>query len=148
MKESGMGVNVTAHALGIDLVHGGESALFKWLLASFSMGKRIRAQVAVQTWHVIVDKHGRDTPRKLAGCTHRELVRMLGEGGYARYDESTSTRLRTLASRLMAEYDGTVSGMREASTDRRDFERRLQSFDGIGPKTAEIFMREAAQVLF
>lgn len=143
-----MGKNITALELGIDLVEGGEAALFKWLLASFLMGKRIRAQAAVQTYHVIVDRHGRDTPRKLAGCTHRELLKMLGEGGYARYDESTAVRLLALGSRLINEYAGTVSAMVAASADRAEFEKRLQAFDGIGPKTAEIFMGEAGEVLF
>jgi endonuclease III len=143
-----MSKNVTAQELGIDLEHGGDAALFKWLLASFLMGKRIRAQVAVQTYHVIVDRHGRDTPRKLGACTHRELVRMLGEGGYARYDESTAVRLLALASRLLAEYDGTVSTMAATSAGRGEFVKRLQAFDGIGPKTAEIFMRYAGEVLF
>lgn len=143
-----MGKNITAQELGIDLVQGGEKALFKWLIASFLMGKRIRAQAAVQTYHVIVDRHGRDTPGKLAACTHRELVRMLGEGGYARYDESTAVRLLALANKLTHEYDGTVSAMAAASADRREFEKRLQDFNGIGPKTAEIFMGEAGEVLF
>lgn len=143
-----MGKNITAQELGIDIVRGGENALFKWLLASFLMGKRIRAQAAVQTYHVIVDRHGCDTPGKLAAYTHRERVRMLGEGGYARYDESTAARLLALANKLMDEYGGTVSAMVTASADRREFERRLQDFNGIGPKTAEIFMGEAGRVLF
>lgn len=143
-----MGKNITAQELGIDLTQGGEHALFKWLLASFLMGKRIRAQAAVQTYHVIVDTHRRDTPRKLAACTHRELVRMLGEGGYARYDESTAVRLLALAAKLMDEYGGTVSAVAAASADRREFEKRLQDFNGIGPKTTEIFMGEAGEVLF
>ncbi|MFP3924670.1 DNA methylase [Pseudomonas sp. W5-36] len=143
-----MGKHITAQELGIDLVQGGELALFKWLLASFLMGKRIRAQAAVQTYDVIVDRHGCDTPRKLAACTHRERVRMLGEGGYARYDESTAVRLLALANKLTDEYGGAVSAMAAASADRHDFEKRLLAFDGIGPKTAEIFMGEALEMLF
>ncbi len=143
-----MGKNITAQELGIDLVQGGEGALFKWLLASVLMGKRIRAQAAVQTYQVIVDRHGRDTPGKLAACSSQELVRMLGEGGYARYDESTAVRLLALANKLMDEYGGTVRAMSAASADRREFEKRLRDFNGIGPKTAEIFMAEAGEVLF
>jgi 3-methyladenine DNA glycosylase/8-oxoguanine DNA glycosylase len=29
-----------------------------------------------------------------------------------------------------------------------EFEKRLAEFEGIGPKTVEIFMRDAQQVLF
>ncbi|MBD8730310.1 DNA methylase [Pseudomonas sp. CFBP 13710] len=141
-----MSKHVTAHELGIDINE--QHGLFKWLLASFLMGKRIQADIAVEAYRVLVDKHNRDTPRKLSNCTHRELVAMLGEAHYVRYDESTATRLSAFAKKLQAEYDGTIGGMRAASTDRRDFERKLEAFEGVGPKTVEIFMREAGGVLF
>ena len=141
-----MSKHVTAHELGIDINE--QHGLFKWLLASFLMGKRIQADIAVEAYRVLVDKHNRDTPCKLSNCTHRELVAMLGEAHYVRYDESTATRLSALAKKLQAEYDGTIGGMRAASTDRRDFERKLEAFEGVGPKTVEIFMREAGGVLF
>jgi 3-methyladenine DNA glycosylase/8-oxoguanine DNA glycosylase len=38
--------------------------------------------------------------------------------------------------------------MREASEDSADFEKRLADFEGIGPKTVEIFLRDAREVLF
>nr|WP_301303434.1 DNA methylase [Pseudomonas fluorescens] len=134
--------------MNIRLRRNDEDGLFKWLLASFLMGKRIQAEIAAQAYRVIVDQHGRDTPRKLAHCSHRELVAMLGEAHYVRYDETTAERLLALARRLNDEYAGKVSNMLEASTDRQAFEKRLAEFDGIGPKTVEIFMREASAVLF
>ena len=143
-----MNKTISAQDLGIDLQHGGESALFKWLLASFLMGKRIQAEIAAEAYRVIVEKHHRDTPRKLANCTHRELVAMLGEARYVRYDESTAERLSALAVKLSSEYGGKVGTIRTASDDRRAFEKQLAAFDGIGPKTIEIFMRDAAGVLF
>jgi endonuclease III len=139
---------ISAKDLNIQLRRNDEDGLFKWLLASFLMGKRIQAEIAAQAYRVIVDQHGRDTPRKLAHCSHRELVAMLGEAHYVRYDETTAKRLLALARRLNAEYAGKVSNMLEPSTDRRAFEKRLTEFDGIGPKTVEIFMRDASAVLF
>ena len=139
---------ISAMDLNIQLRRNDEDGLFKWLLASFLMGKRIQAEIAAQAYRVIVDQHGRDTPRKLAHCSHRELVAMLGEAHYVRYDETTAERLLALARRLNDEYAGKVSNMLEASTDRRAFEKRLTEFDGIGPKTVEIFMRDASAVLF
>jgi endonuclease III len=139
---------ISAMDLNIRLRRNDEDGLFKWLLASFLMGKRIQAEIAAQAYRVIVDQHGRDTPRKLAHCSHRELVAMLGEAHYVRYDETTAERLLALARRLNDEYAGKVSNMLEASTDRRAFEKRLTEFDGIGPKTVEIFMRDASAVLF
>ncbi|MCP1487833.1 endonuclease III [Pseudomonas fluorescens] len=143
-----MNKTINAQDLNIRLRRNDEDGLFKWLLASFLMGKRIQAEIAAQAYRVIVDQHGRDTPRKLAHCSHRELVAMLGEAHYVRYDETTAERLLALARRLNDEYAGKVSNMLEASTDRQAFEKRLAEFDGIGPKTVEIFMREASAVLF
>lgn len=143
-----MSKNISAVDLSIHLGKDDEHALFKWLIASFLMGKRIRSQIAADAYKVIIDKHQRDTPRKLAACTHAELVKMLGEGGYARYDESTAERLLKLSKKLNEEYGGKIMNIREASDDRADFEKRLADFEGIGPKTVEIFMRDAREVLF
>ncbi|VVO30807.1 hypothetical protein PS718_04964 [Pseudomonas fluorescens] len=144
-----MGKTISAEDLEISFGDAAdEVALFKWLIASFLMGKRIQADIAAQAYRVIVEKRQRDTPRKLANCSHRELVVMLGEAHYVRYDETTATRLLALAHKLNDEYAGKVGNIVVESADRQAFEKRLAEFDGIGPKTVEIFMREAGPVLF
>lgn len=139
---------LSAADLGIQVRADDERSLFKWLLASFLFGKRIGQKAAAATWRVLVEVHGLDTPAKLGRCPHARLVRMLGEGGYARYDHSTAARLSLLCAMLMEQYRGSVLGMVEAATSREDFERRLRQFKGIGPVTVSIFMREAGPVLF
>jgi len=139
---------ISATDLHIRLDDANEEGLFKWLIASFLMGKRIQGPIAAKAYQVVVDKHQRDTPRKLANCTHRQLVAMLGEAHYVRYDETTASRLLALAHKLNDEYAGKVSNIVKASTDRDEFEKRLSAFEGIGPKTVEIFMREAGKVIF
>jgi endonuclease III len=139
---------INAHELQIDLQGANEAGLFKWLLASFLMGKRIQGAIAAKAYQVIVEQHQRDTPHKLAHCTHRQLVVMLGQAHYVRYDETTASRMLALASKLIDEYGGKVSNIVTASGDRQTFEKRLSEFEGIGPKTIEIFMRDAAGVLF
>jgi endonuclease III len=142
--------HISAQQLGLHtgLAKGDEEALFKWLLASFLFGKPIQQQIAEQAYHVIVEKHQRDTPRKLANCTQAELVRMLGEAHYVRYDNSTAERLIKLGKQLIEDYGGKVRNIHEQSADRADFEQRLQAFKGVGPKTVQIFMREAAPGLY
>jgi endonuclease III len=139
---------ISAHDLRIDLRDASEAGLFKWLLASFLMGKRIQGAIAAKAYQVIVEQHQRDTSHKLANCTHRQLVLMLGQAHYVRYDETTAARLLALTSKLNDEYGGKVSNIVKASADRQAFEKRLSEFEGIGPKTIEIFMREAAAVLY
>lgn len=143
-----MGRYISAADLGIKVTRQDEDSLFLWLLASFLFGKRIGQKIAAATWRALVEKHGRDTPRKLCNCTHAELVKILGEGGYVRYDESTADRLSLLCRRLLDEYGGSVAGILEASDSRADFERQLRRFKGIGPVTVRIFMREAGPALF
>jgi endonuclease III len=139
---------ISAHDLRIDLRDASEAGLFRWLLASFLMGKRIQGSIAAKAYQVIIEQHQRDTSQKLAHCTHRQLVLMLGQAHYVRYDETTASRLLALATKLNTEYGGKVSNIVSASADRQAFEKRLSEFEGVGPKTIEIFMREAAAVLY
>lgn len=134
---------ISAQDLGLNPATHHEKDLFAWLVASFLFGKRIQQDIAKAAYEVIVRKHGVDTVAKLAGCTHRQLVSMLGEGHYARYDESTATRLVALGKGIEKDYDGKVGELVKRSADQADCAKRLQAFDGIGPKTAEIFLREA-----
>lgn len=141
---------VTAEQLGLDkgIARKHESALFKWLIASFLFGKPIQQAIATDAYRVIVEQHQRDTPRKLGNCSKAELVHMLGQAHYVRYDNSTAERLVKLCKKLLDEYGGKLGNLREQSPTRAEFEKRLQAFEGIGPKTVEIFMREAAPALY
>ncbi|MEN5139353.1 DNA methylase [Pseudomonas juntendi] len=131
---------VTAADLGIEVTSA--NGVFRWLLACFLMGKRIRSTVAVKAYRIIVDQHNVDTPLKLAQSSHLILVRYLGQAGYARYDESTARRLHALGSKAAKELDAQLQALRKAPSDE-SFKRWLLSFEGVGPKTVEIFMREA-----
>ena len=131
--------DVTAGDLGIEVAD--DHGLFRWLLASFLMGKRIRSTVAVKAYRVLVHEQGLDTPQKLVQTSHSTLVRLLGQAGYTRYDESTARRLHALAKKVEFEMAAQLKALRGA-TGVEDFKRWLMGFDGIGPKTVEIFMRE------
>lgn len=125
---------------------GDERALFKWFLASFLFGKPIQQAVAERAYHVLVDEHHLDSPRKICGHSWRELVGYLGEGHYVRYDESTAERLLALCHKLNDEYGGKLGRLHALSEGPADLERRLLEFRGVGPKTLQIFMREARHV--
>ena len=130
---------ITACDLGIEVTDA--LGVFRWLLASFLMGKRIRATVAVQAYRMLVDQQGLGTPIKLAQTSHSTLVRLLGQAGYARYDESTARRLHDLGNKVEVELVAQLEALQEGS-DAEGFKRWLLSLEGVGPKTVEIFMRE------
>ncbi|MGJ7547652.1 DNA methylase [Pseudomonas alloputida] len=134
---------ITAADLGIDLSDPSGHGLYKWLLASFLIGKRIRSSVAVEAYRNLVDRHSLYTPEKLAHCSHRDLVRYLGQAGYARYDESTARRLHALGLGLSNDLKTRLNALSQGFIDLATFQRWLLSFEGIGTKTLEIFMREA-----
>ncbi|WP_201203139.1 DNA methylase [Pseudomonas sp. S37] len=136
---------ISARDLGIDVA--GTSGLYLWLLASFLMGKRIRSTVAVTAYQVLIDQQGLDTPRKLGCAPHSLLVRLLGQAGYTRYDESTARRLHRLGDKLEAELDHQLGVLQNGEQNIDGFQQWLLSFEGIGPKTVEIFMREASALL-
>ena len=142
-----MAREISSQDLGIE-IEKGEGELFKWFIASFLFGKRIQQDIAAEAYRVIVDKHKRDTPRKLCNCSRQQLVSMLGEGRYVRYDESTAERLLKLCEKLNSVYGGKLGNIREQSESRNALEKRLAEFEGIGPKTVGIFMREAAKVWY
>lgn len=137
--------HITSKDLGI-VIEKKEKPLFQWFLASYLFGKRIQQGVARQTWEVFM-KHGIDTPKKIAGQSWQQLVDLLGEGHFRRYDESTARSLHEMSKELVRDYHGNLLNMYNDCDSERDFVKRLQKLKGVGPKTAEIFMREAQPVL-
>ena len=134
------------HASDYDLdVTTGDTDMFLWFLLCYLFGKPIQSNVAVQTWRLLVDAK-LDTPWAIADSKHRQLVRILYEGKYTRYAESTSRGLQECMRQLVRDYDGSLMLMFEYSEDDEQFSKRLQKFYGVGPKVAEIFMRETEEL--
>ena len=137
--------DITANDLGLT-VERKERELFKWFLASYLFGKRIQQDIARQTWEVFM-KHGIDSPKKIVNQSRQQLVELLGEGNYRRYDESTAHNMLDMARELIRDHHGNLLTMFDGCDDEADFKHKLMRLKGVGPKTAEIFMREARPVL-
>ncbi|NRG18997.1 hypothetical protein HPQ64_14995 [Rhizobiales bacterium] len=131
-----------SEALGIDLSAGGEDAYFRWFLASQLYGGRISGAIAENTYRSF-ERHGLLTPEKIIAAGWDFLVSpVMREGGYVRYDESKSRQFLRNCARLLEEYGGRVYRIEDDATDSTDLEARLCAFHGIGPVTANIFLRE------
>ena len=126
--------------LGIDLASRKEEEIFKWFIASLLFGARISEEIAEKTYKEF-EKRGILSPHAILEAGHERLVEALDEGGYARYDESTAKKLVDIVKTLQGEY-GTLGELHEAAASPRDLERKLRRFKGIGPVTANIFLRE------
>ncbi len=133
-----------ASDFGLDVLSG-DADMFRWFLLAYLFGKPIQSGVAAQTWQLFVDRRI-DTPWTILELPPRSLVRLLDEGKYTRYDEVMTRALRTCMEQLIRDYDGSLMLMLENSLDEDEFSRRLQELFGVGPKTAEIFMRETEEL--
>ena len=125
--------------LGIDLSKG-EEEIFKWFLASILFGRRISEEIAKRTYRTF-ERYNILSPEKIIEAGWDELVGILDEGGYVRYDFSTATRLLEICEELLDRY-GSLSKLHESAKDEKDLEKKLLAFKGIGPVTVNIFLRE------
>jgi len=133
----------TASEFELDVLSG-DTDMFRWFLLCYLFGKPIRSESAVATWRLFVVK-ALDTPWAIVGASERELVRVLHAGGYTRYQHVTAHGLKVCMDRLIREYEGSFLFMLESSLDEKEFFKRLQKLYGVGPKVAEIFMRETEE---
>jgi endonuclease III len=104
-------------------------------------GMRITESVAVRTYRAFV-RHGLDTPEALANADFGELLDIMAEGHYVRYDGITSRKVQEAAQRLLGEYGGDLNRLHDSARDPADLVARLTAFRGVGPVTACIFLRE------
>jgi endonuclease III len=128
--------------LGIDLTQRTDNVYFRWFLASLLFGARISETTAKNTYRALVH-YGLTTPSKIVNAGWDFLVNpVMREGGYVRYDGRKSTQLLRDCQALLDDYRGSLLRLHKCARDPRDLEDRLLAFYGIGPVTANIFLRE------
>jgi endonuclease III len=102
---------------------------FKWLLASILYGAPIQEKIAGKTYKVF-EAHDVTTPERILEAGWHELVDILDEGGYTRYDYRTADKLLEMAQSVREK------GIPYTGEGIVDLAR------GIGDMTAAIFLRE------
>jgi hypothetical protein len=128
--------------LSISLRGGADDEIFKWFLASILFGARISQDIAKKTYKTF-EKYRLLEPRSILRAGWDFLVNpVMREGGYIRYDEKTSRQILSNCETLLNEYDGSLTLLHERAADSKDLEKKLTGFYGIGPMTANIFLRE------
>lgn len=128
--------------LCIKLKKNTNTELFKWFLASVLFGARISETTAKRTYKTF-EKYDLLKPSKILDAGWRFLVNpIMREGGYIRYDEKTSSQILRNCETLMKEYGGSLKKLHKEAKNNEDLEIKLMNFYGIGPITANIFLRE------
>jgi len=118
--------------------------LFRWFLLVYLLAKPIQSVVAVKTWRVFMENK-LDNPWAILSLPERQLVAYLHEGKYTRYQNIMARSLRICMERLLREYDGSLMYLMSIVEDEAGLVKELQKLHGVGPKTAEIFMRETEE---
>lgn len=120
--------------------------LFKLVVMANLMSARISAAIAVAAGRELFAVGG-GTPRGMAALTWQDRVNVLRRSHYARYDESTATRLGRMAEMVQEDYGGDLRRLaRDADHDVERARELIQRFPGIGPTGSDIFCREAQGV--
>ncbi|TFV58030.1 endonuclease [Mycobacterium sp. PS03-16] len=114
--------------------------LFELLVLCMLASKPIDAGVAVRAAREVFAGKLR-TPDAVLGADRRTMIDAFGRAGYARYDESSATRLTDMARAVHDDYGGDLRRLGE-SRDVATVTRLLKRFKGIGDTGADIFLRE------
>ena len=130
-----------AAAAGIRL-RNEPAPLFQLLVLAELTSARIGADIAVAAARELF-ADGRTTPQHMRAAPRSSVVRLLGRGGYRRYDERTATQLRDMAQLVLDRYGGDLRRLgEEAHGETGTAARLLQEVKGIGPTGAAVFLRE------
>jgi endonuclease III len=114
--------------------------LFELLVLCMLASKPIDATIAVRAARELFAVKLR-TPAAVRDADRKTMIDAFGRASYARYDESSATRLTEMANVVLDEYGGDLRRLgepREVDAVRK----RLKQFKGIGDTGADIFLRE------
>jgi endonuclease III len=120
--------------------------LFQLLVLAMLASKPIGADVAAAAAHELFDA-GLRTPDSVLDADRQDMIDAFGRAGYARYDESSATRLTDTATAVKDEYHGDLRRLAsDCGEDTEEMRRALHRFKGIGDTGSDIFLREVQDV--
>ena len=131
-----------ATELGIKLELGDRGEVFKWFLAAMLFAARISHAVAARTYREF-QQAGVSSPQRVVETGWDGLVAILDAGGYVRYDFKTADKLLAVCAALIDRYGGDMNALHRVAAGPPELEAAVQTLGkGIGPMTANIFLRE------
>ncbi|MBX7455131.1 endonuclease [Mycolicibacterium sp. 3033] len=120
--------------------------LFELLVLCMLASKPIDANIATRAARELFGEKLR-TPDAVLAAERQEVIDAFGRAGYARYDESSATRLTQIATAVKEGYHGDLRGLADrADGDVGAAKKLLEEFTGIGDTGADIFLREIQDV--
>ena len=130
-----------AHEAGITMKDT-PMPLFQLLVLCMLASKPIDANLAVAAARELFHA-GLRTPDSVRKANRRTMIDAFGRASYARYDESSATRLVEMAQAAGDDYDDDLRQLAAAADgDTAAAAKLLQRFKGIGSTGSDIFLRE------
>ncbi|KAF2992502.1 hypothetical protein OGR47_05605 [Methylocystis sp. MJC1] len=127
--------------LGIRIERICDRELFKWFIASLLFGARVTPIIAKQGYFALA-RNKLLTPRQISNAGEKEIYELLLQAGYVRSAKAKSSQLVKASQRLLDMYGGSLEKLHDAAESPRHLEALLRGFPGVGPVTANIFLRE------
>lgn len=116
--------------------------LFQLLVLCMLASKPIDATLAMRAGRELFGD-GVRTPDAALAAERRAVIEAFGRASYARYDESSATRLCDIATAVRDDYHGDLRRLADAAgEDTAAAKELLTGFTGIGDTGADIFLRE------
>ncbi|NIA23725.1 MAG: hypothetical protein GWP03_06185 [Proteobacteria bacterium] len=126
--------------LGIFLIDRGD--YFKWFLASVLFGARIPENCAKRAY-LGLREEGITNHEAILKTDYDEIVGILDQNAYARYDFKTADKMKEMATNIMEDYDGDILNLITGSDSYEELSNRLKALaKGIGDITVNIYLRE------
>ena len=120
--------------------------LFELLVLCMLASKPIDANIAMRAARELFGEKIR-TPDSVLAAERKTVIDAFGRASYARYDESSATRLTQIATAVNEDYHGDLRGLADrADGDVTAAKKLLEKFTGIGDTGADIFLREIQDV--
>jgi endonuclease III len=120
--------------------------LFQLLVLCMLASKPIDATIAMRAGHELFSD-GLKTPKAVLDAERQTMIEAFGRAHYARYDESSATRLTEMAQRVVDDYSGDLREIpRRTSNNVAAAKQMLKQLKGIGDTGADIFLREVQDV--
>jgi hypothetical protein len=115
-------------------------------LACLLFGKPIQRQVAERAYRELVGARLL-SPDAILQAGWDELVRLLDEAHYVRFDFSTATKLLEVSKELKERYGSLTRLIAQAKTPA-ELSARVQEFKHVGPVTARIFLQAVRPIWY
>ncbi len=127
--------------LGIEIASLSDRELFKWFIASLLFGGRVTPRVAKQGY-LALRRNRLLSPRRLAEAGETDVGALLVQAGYVRDARQKSASVVRASQKLCDAYQGSLQRLHDTAESPRQLEALLMEFPGVGPVTANIFLRE------